>query len=491
MFGNQNLLTISSLFFGKYRLIETSIQRRDHYIIFVSNGPTLMAPVSIELANLFKENSNKILTFEQLTIRETTTDNDPMICIIKPEDIALADISTIEKIFQNSSSVFYSIVFTALRDYDIPLINLKDLSIKILKTLSQTTDVKKLTHQLEMLQICVLFPKIISNDSDSDSEIKLLVQEESKKLVPLMDHDDTEFSDTLFRFIFNNCEEKRDVLFLKFFSHKKENIRARAIGFIDKKIKTQSVIEKIHESFNSDPSKFITYTYACKIVETGIFLDSEIQKIVNTIIDWSSNSANKKFRISALLTIIDLSNQISQRNNSSKDFEFINEHIYNLLQEFAHEEPIDYPFFRYQQLKLNDVLAKKIRTLCLDNNPNVQKISIIIWSKIRKHEDLFTEFVKISKESQHDVKTTAISCLKNFDLNDENILSALIDLLFDSDERLSEKAAFLLTKIKSQKQRQRIIKNIQDKGSGCVEKPACFSILWEYLVLPHLDKFSA
>lgn len=481
----ERLGLISSAFFMNYELIDISDKNHDNFIIYLGEGPSFMAPLSIDLANLFIESSSKIINFEQL-IRREKNDQKTFICIIKPDDIASLDIQDIDRIFENTSSFFYSLIFSTMQDYNIPLIDLKEFTIKIIKSLSEINDIKSISQRLEMLQICFIFPKIIRHESDP--EINLLLIDLSKKLLPAFDKN-PECSEIVLRFIYNNCEEKRNLLFLKFITHSDEEVRVHALSFIDKQNMFPEITEKLNDCFFNDPSPFIRYVSAYQKIENDIFLDTDLPKMIDTIIQWALNEHNKKFQIQCLKHLINLSQKISQKSDLKNIYDDLNEKIFNSIKQFSKEE-IDPVNYQYIFFETNEILAKKIRPLISHDDVNIQKNSMIIWSKIRHKDDLFIEFITISRESQSNLKLIALTCLNVTDLKDQNILYAVIDLMFDIDEKISEAAASKLQKIKSQTQRNRIILRIQEKEPELIERPACFSILWEYLVLPHLEKFS-
>ena len=480
LFEKGTLFENSIFFFLRYRLFDNFLGKNNNYIFFTRDGQqSYTAPVSNELGSLFIESSNKILNFEQL-LNKKKDENEPTICVIKSDEIAAADLNKFDILYQNSPGIFYSILFSAFRNYPVPLIDTKDFILKLLKSIPDIKDTKILIQRLDSLEICIIFPHLMFNHIDP--EIERIAEEQSKYLTSQVESVDSQYSENILRFIFNNCKN-HDSLFLKFFESKNSEIKAGAITFVHKKCSPQ-VLEKINDCFLNDPSLNLRYLCAIKKIEINDISIQDVVKIIDTVIQWISIADNKS---SSLLILIELSSMISQKKEFKDVSNDLNEKIFNIIKKFS--KGIEFPQY-YQRLEINDELAKKLKPLIHDQDTDVQKLSIKILSKIKNKKDLFVEFIDLSKKSSSDTKITSINGLTDSDLKDEDILNSLIDLIDDSDTQVAENATSRLKRIKNLSQRQKIILKIQEKKSNCIESPDCFSIFWEFLVLPHLDKYT-
>jgi hypothetical protein len=477
----------SKVFFEKSRMIGME-GKRDHSIIFQSKGNTFFTSISKDVALLFIEAASpNIINFDQFVNKKESEETNPPICfIINTEDMKKIDIEQLESVFEKKNSIFYTIVFNALKGDENQLISINDLLIKILDSISQTDDLNKKGIRLEMLEICSVFSHIFNKKFDS--KIELLLHEEARKTIPLLDCENQRFQEIALRFIINICENDREILFNKLIDHNKEIIRAEIIDFIGTTLKTESVKSKIKDHFVADPSQYVRYICARKIIEFDDFNENEVEKLFDTLLQ-GNPSQNNNSQFPWLLNLIQFSTKLSTKEWYEKDLDSMNNRIFNLILEFD-TSSTDFESYRYSRFNSNENLAKLIRPLCVNSNPKVQFLSVLIWSQIRSKETLFTEFIDISKKSENDVKKTAINVLTNIDLKNENILSALFNLIFDSNKTISTMAAERLIKVKNHNQRQKVIERLQQKDNSCFDNPACFLVLWEILVFPHLDKNS-
>lgn len=484
LYEKDEILEYSVLFLNKIEFLEMN-KNMTHILLYSSKLSLISSKLSKETADLFFSASSNILTFDDIFNQDIPKDEElPTLCIITLEEILNADLEKLTTALQKGKYPFFLIIMFMFEFQKSKSELINNFLSKILSSILSSTELKRIGPLVEIYQLLSIFQR--HNSQILSPEISSQISEVIDKVQPLLTDDAFDLRQTAFRFLLTNHKEKRASIFVQGLDDKDEKIRALTINFTPKESENNEIIfKRLFECLNNDFSQVVRYRACEKIIELGIFKNNDIPKLYNNLknVPTDESDLNKKIAFLCNLTSLSEKSKTMELNNC------INQRIYDLLLKFETEKINVKDISYYKKFDVNEDLAKKIRGLCISNNPSIQIISSYLWMKIRSKNDVFPEFRSVLTTATPEVKMVIINAANNSDLSGDNLI-LLTDLLYDQNDEISIAASSRLRRIKNISRRREIIDRIKQKGLIKINDPPFFSVIWDILVLPHLDKIS-